>query len=131
VAISGPSFQNVADSMRLTSRTTSHFRLARPLALHLGLRRADGRVLPDEEVALDLAVDLVHDGLVGAVVAGELGQQVEAEVVLRRGGVAVPGLEQVDRVGVGRRPEALHAGPGDRREVVLQAVVLPATGIGR
>ena len=30
VAISGPSFQNVADSMRLTSRTTSHFRLARP-----------------------------------------------------------------------------------------------------
>jgi hypothetical protein len=83
VAISGPSFQKVADSMRLTSRTTSHLRLARPEPLHLGLRRADGRVLPDEEVALDLAVDLVHHGLVGAVVAGQLGQQVEAEVVLR------------------------------------------------
>jgi len=48
----------------------------RAQALHLRVRRADGRVLPDHEVpaaaptTAPAAVDLTHHGVVGAVVAG-------------------------------------------------------------
>ena len=51
-------------------------------SLRLAVRRPDGRVLAEQEVALHLAVDHVEHGAVGAVVAGDLRQVVEAEVVL-------------------------------------------------
>ncbi len=79
-------------------------------ALHLPVGRADGGVLADDEVAGAAPLDLVDDRVVGAVVAGEAGQVVEAELVLRGGGVTPPGLEQADRVGVHVAPEAGRAG---------------------
>ena len=55
-----PSFQNVALSIIARSRTTSQSRLAMPSRCSRPLRRADRRVLAEQEVALDLPVDLVH-----------------------------------------------------------------------
>jgi hypothetical protein len=110
VAISGPSFQNVADSMRLRSRTTSHFRCDIATRWILPLRRADGRVLPEQEVALDLVVEHVEHCAVGAVVAADARQPVVAVAVLRRRWLAEPGLEQAHGVGVGLGPEALLVG---------------------
>ena len=52
--------------------------------LRPAVRRADRRVLAEQEVALDLPVDHVEHLLVGAVVAGQPGQVAVAEVVLRR-----------------------------------------------
>src|SRR6202035_6090458 len=68
--------------------------------------RAHGRVLAEQEVPLDLLVDHVEDGPVGAVVAGDPGQVAEAEVVVGGGGAAEPGLEHADQVGALVAPEA-------------------------
>ena len=76
-------------------------------ALHLGVGRADGRVLADQEVALAVARDLGHHGLVGAVAAGQPRQVVEAEVVVGGRRVAPPRLEQAHQVGAQVAPEAL------------------------
>ena len=78
--------------------------------LHPAVGRADRRVLAEQEVALAVAGDLGGDGLVGAVAAGQPGQVVVAEVVLRGRRVAPPGLEQADHVGARVRPRTLvHA----------------------
>ena len=61
----------------------------------------------------NLAVEHGKDGLVGGVVAAQPGQVVEAEVVVRRRGVAPVGLEQVDAVGAGLGPEPLRPGLAD------------------
>ena len=77
-----------------------------PEPLHLGVGRADRGVLAHEEVALDLPSSCAMHGRVGAVVAGEPRQVVEAEVVLRGGRVAPARLEQAHRVGAHVAPEA-------------------------
>ena len=106
VSISGPSFHQVADSMREKSRTTSQSSVGQPQPLQLGVGRADRRVLAHQEVALAGALDLRQHGVVGAVAAGEPGQVVEAEVVVGGGRVAPVGLEQADEVGPHVAPEA-------------------------
>src|SRR6185437_5277689 len=90
--------------------------------LQLGVSRTDGRVLADQEVPATSAVDLFHHGVVGAVVAGETGQVVEAVVVVGGCGVAPPGLEQAHRVGLHVSPEAAH--PGVSGDEVGQRLVL-------
>ena len=87
-------------------------------ALQLAVRRADGRVLPEQEVAEHLpAVHHVHDRAVRAVVAADPRQEVEAEVVLGRGVLAEVLLEQRHHVGVGRRPVALLGAAADGVQV--------------
>src|SRR5262245_51918552 len=65
-----------------------------PEPLHLAVRRPDGRVLPEEEVALALPGQLGHYSLVGTVAAGQPWQVAEAEVVLGGSSFTPPGLEQ-------------------------------------
>ena len=90
--------------------------------LHAGVGRADGRVLAEQEVAFASPVQLLQHGHVGAVVAGQPGQVVEAEAVLRRRGRAPVRLEQADHVGPGVGPESL--GHGDVADVGVQVLVL-------
>ena len=74
------------------------FELAHALPLERAVHRADHRVLAHDEVALHLPVGhLAHRGEV-RVVTGEVGEILEAETVLLGGVLAVPGLEQGDRV---------------------------------
>ena len=63
---------------------------ARHLAVHAGC----GRILPDDEVAFDVAVLHRHLRRQRRVIARDLRQIVEAEVVLGRRGFAVVRLEQ-------------------------------------
>ena len=78
--------------------------------LHPAVGRANGRVLSHQEVATAVAVHLRDHGLVGAVAAGQPRQVVVTEVVVRRGRLAPPGLEQADQIGAHVRPEAIvHA----------------------
>ena len=82
--------------------------------LQLCVRRADARVLAEEEEALDLAVEHVERGLVGRVVAADLRQVVEAEVVLLGRAPAPERLQLADQIGVGVAP------PAGRDSVVLE-----------
>ncbi len=77
------------------------------------VRRTDRRVLAEQEVPLDLAVDHVQDLLVRAVVAGHPGQVAVAEVVVGRGRVTPVRLEQARRERAGVAPEALLPGVPD------------------
>ncbi len=97
--------------------------LGHPQALHPRVGRADGRVLPKEEVAHAPAVHLVHDGLVGGVVAGDPREVVEPVVVLGGGRGTPVGLEQAHRVGPHVRPEA-GVGPVGPDEVVERLVLV-------
>ncbi len=71
---------------------------------------------------MTVAVDLVHDGLVGAVVSGQPRQVVEAVVVVGGGRVAPPGLQQAHRVGPHVSPEAGPALVG--RDEPVEVLVL-------
>jgi hypothetical protein len=75
--------------------------------LHPGVRRPHRRVLPEQEVALDGPGDLRHDRVVGAVIACQARQIVEAEVVALGGRRSPPGLQQADRVVAHVAPEPL------------------------
>ena len=67
VAISGPSFQKVADSIMFEIADHQPLQVRHAHPLHPAVRRTDGRVLAEQEVALDLVVEHVHHGLVRAV----------------------------------------------------------------
>ena len=69
--------------------------------------RADRRVLPHHEEAVEPAVERAQHRRDVRVVAGDLRQAAEAVVVLLRGGVAEVGLQQRDDVLVEVRPPAL------------------------
>ena len=85
--------------------------LGQPKALQPRVRRPDRRVLADQEIAEDLAVDHVQDGAVRAVVSVDPGQVVVAEVILRCGLVAPVLLEQRHHKSVGITPEAFWFTP--------------------
>ena len=74
--------------------------------------RADGRVLAHHEQPVEAAVERAQHRREVRVVAGDLRQVPEAEVVLRRRRVAEPGLEQRDDV---RRRSAPTSRVGRRR----------------
>ena len=89
--------------------------------LHLAVGRADGWVLPHQEVALAPALDLRLDRRVRRVVTGQPRQVVEAEVVVGGGGVAEVGLEDAHGVGPHVAPEARLALVG--RHPLVQRLV--------
>ena len=62
------------------------------------VRVPDRRVLAEQQVPLDLAVEHAEDALVRGVVTGDPRQVVKAEVVRRGRAFAPPGLEQADEV---------------------------------
>ena len=92
----GSFFQKTALSVSNQSSTTSQSRLRSPARWRPRVGPAAGGVLAEEEVALHLALGHAIEVRQLRVVAVDPRQPGEAEVVLRRRGVAVPGLEQAD-----------------------------------
>ncbi len=80
--------------------------LGERLAVQARVRRADRRVLADDDEALHGVVEHPHHRLVDRVVAGDPRQVVEAEVVPGGRVRAPPGLEQAHGVGAHVAPEA-------------------------
>jgi hypothetical protein len=74
------------------------FELAEGGAFELRVRRADRGVLAHDEEAIELAIRHVQPVAKVRVIAGQARQPLEAEAVLRRGGVAVVRLQQRDDV---------------------------------
>ena len=98
-------------------------------ALHAPVGRAHGRVLPEQEVAVDAVVEHAHRGLVRAVGAVDARQIVEGEVVVSGGRIAPPGLEQAGGVGAAVGPVALVGlGGADGGDVVVEGVVDSGAG---
>ncbi len=91
--------------------------------LHAAVGRPDGRVLAEQEVALDLVVEHGGHGLVGTVGARQPGQVVVGPVVVGPGGVAPPRLEHADQVVVGIGEEPLLLLRPGHPQVVGERVV--------
>ncbi len=96
--------------------------------LRPAMRRADRRVLPDQEVALYLAVDHVQHLPVRAVVAGHPRQVAVAVVVLRGGCVAPVRLEQAHGVRFRIAPEPLLPWMADAVDPLPEGLVLGVEG---
>ena len=106
LSTSGPSYQKdgALDLLEVANDQPVEGGEGLPVQARVG--GADRRVLAEQEVALDLAVEHVERRLVGGVAAVDPRQVVEAVVVVGGRGSAEPGLQQADRVGVHVAPVA-------------------------
>ena len=112
---------------RLDGRQIAHHQPAQSRespALQAGVLRAHGRVLTHHQQPVQPAVQRAQHRREVRVVAGDLRQVPKAELVLRSGGVAEPGLQQRDRVAVEvRPPPALRAAGGAEPGKALRLLV--------
>ncbi len=86
---------------RFGHREVAHhhpFELGQPLLDELGIDGADHRVLAEDELAFDHAMQHRQRHRQLRHVAGQLGQELVAPFVALRGGIAVPGLQQAGDV---------------------------------
>ena len=123
VAISGPSFQKVAELDEVEISHYQPFQMRHRRALELAVGRSHDRILAEEEIAFDLVVEHVEDRLVVAVVATDTGQPPERVIVFGGCGVAPPRLQEADEICIRRGPETLLPIALDRVEVLFGALV--------
>src|SRR4051794_31546608 len=88
------------------------------------MSRAHRGVLAEKEVPLHAPVDHVEHGAVGPVVSADLGQVVEAEVVVPGCRLTPVGLEEVDAISTRVGPEPLGAGLADAVDPLLERRVV-------